>query len=58
MPFVMIQRLPWVKERTLLNNVMFWICMIIGLSLVSELHPSHHVETILTTEHSYVASTF
>jgi sterol O-acyltransferase len=35
MPFVMIQRLPWVRKRSLLNNVMFWICMIMGLSLVS-----------------------
>lgn len=37
MPFVMIQRMPWVRERKLLNNVMFWICMIIGLSLVSDI---------------------
>ena len=35
MPFVMIQRMPWIRERKLLNNVMFWICMIMGLSLVS-----------------------
>lgn len=35
MPFVMIQRMPGVRERKLLNNVMFWICMIMGLSLVS-----------------------
>lgn len=35
MPFVMVQRLPFVRRRKLLNNVMFWICMIIGLSLVS-----------------------
>ncbi|KAK3713047.1 Sterol O-acyltransferase 2 (Sterol-ester synthase 2) [Vermiconidia calcicola] len=38
MPFVMIQRLPWIRERTLLNNVMFWICMIIGLSLLCALY--------------------
>lgn len=35
MPFVMIQRMPWIRDRKLLNNVMFWICMIMGLSLVS-----------------------
>jgi len=35
MPIVMVQRMPGIKERKLLNNVMFWICMIIGLSLVS-----------------------
>jgi len=35
-PFVAIQRLPWVREQTLLNNVMFWIFMIMGLSLVSD----------------------
>lgn len=35
MPFVMIQRMPGIRERQLLNNVMFWICMIMGLSLVS-----------------------
>jgi sterol O-acyltransferase len=35
MPFVMIQRMPWIREQKLLNNIMFWICMIIGLSLVS-----------------------
>lgn len=39
MPFVMIQRLPGIRERTLLNNVMFWICMIMGLALVSRLSP-------------------
>ena len=38
MPFVMIQRLPWLRQRTLLNNVMFWICMIMGLSLLCALY--------------------
>ena len=36
MPLVMIQRMPWVRDRKLFNNIMFWIFMIIGLSLVSE----------------------
>lgn len=35
MPIVMVQRLPGVRERTLLNNVLFWCSMILGLSLVS-----------------------
>ena len=35
MPFVMVQRMPWVRDRQLLNNIIFWICMIFGLSLVS-----------------------
>jgi sterol O-acyltransferase len=35
MPIVMVQRLPWVRRRTLLNNVLFWCSMILGLSLVS-----------------------
>lgn len=35
MPIVMVQRMPWIRERKLLNNIMFWISMIIGLSLVS-----------------------
>ena len=38
MPLFVIQQMPWVKRRTLLNNVIFWISMILGLSLVS-LHP-------------------
>jgi sterol O-acyltransferase len=42
MPFVMIQRMPWVRDQKLLNNAMFWICMIIGLSLVS-IPPCHKV---------------
>jgi sterol O-acyltransferase len=37
MPIVMVQRLPWVRKRTLLNNVLFWCSMILGLSLVSSL---------------------
>lgn len=37
MPFVAVQRLPWVKKQALLNNVIFWICMVFGLSLVSSI---------------------
>lgn len=35
MPIVMVQRSKWVKGRTLLNNVLFWCSMILGLSMVS-----------------------
>lgn len=35
MPIVAIQRMPWVRDQQLLNNIMFWISMITGLSLVS-----------------------
>jgi hypothetical protein len=35
MPIVMVQRSRWVKGRTLLNNVLFWCSMILGLSMVS-----------------------
>lgn len=37
-PFVAIQRMPGVRERRLLNNVMFWIFMIMGLSLLCALY--------------------
>jgi sterol O-acyltransferase len=35
LPIVMLQRTRWVRGRKTLNNVMFWISMILGLSLVS-----------------------
>ena len=38
MPIVMVQRLPWVRNRTLLNNVLFWCSMILGLSLMCALY--------------------
>jgi hypothetical protein len=34
MPIVMVQRSRWVRGRTLLNNVLFWCSMILGLSMV------------------------
>ncbi|WPG98769.1 Hypothetical protein R9X50_00156500 [Acrodontium crateriforme] len=37
-PIVAIQRLPIIRERKLLNNVMFWISMIMGLSLLCALY--------------------
>ncbi|KAI5370203.1 hypothetical protein Slin14017_G010820 [Septoria linicola] len=33
MPLVMIQQTPFIRKRVLLNNIMFWISMILGLSL-------------------------
>jgi sterol O-acyltransferase len=36
MPIVMVQRSKWVRGRTLLNNVLFWCSMILGLSMVSQ----------------------
>lgn len=35
MPIVVVQRSKWVRGRTLLNNVLFWCSMILGLSMVS-----------------------
>lgn len=35
MPIVLMQRSPWVRDRKLLNNVLFWCSMILGLSMVS-----------------------
>ncbi|KAK5132619.1 hypothetical protein LTR08_008818 [Meristemomyces frigidus] len=37
-PIVAVQRLPLVRSRTLLNNVLFWVCMIMGLSLLCALY--------------------
>lgn len=34
LPIVMLQRTRWVRNRQTLNNVCFWISMIIGLSMV------------------------
>jgi len=37
MPIVLVQRTKWVRERKLLNNVLFWCSMILGLSMVSKI---------------------
>nr|POF15028.1 putative sterol o-acyltransferase 2 [Quercus suber] len=37
-PFVAIQRTPWIRSQQLLNNIMFWIFMIMGLSLLCALY--------------------
>lgn len=38
MPIVMIQRSPLMAKRKLLNNILFWCSIILGLSLVSTGH--------------------
>ncbi len=37
MPIVICQRSKFLKGRTLLNNILFWCSMILGLSMVSTL---------------------
>jgi len=38
MPIVVVQRSKWVRGRTLLNNVLFWCSMILGLSMMCSLY--------------------
>ncbi|KAL1297161.1 hypothetical protein AAFC00_004737 [Neodothiora populina] len=38
MPIVMVQRSKWIRKRTLLNNVLFWVSMILGLSMMCALY--------------------
>ncbi|OCK81288.1 hypothetical protein K432DRAFT_381438 [Lepidopterella palustris CBS 459.81] len=38
MPIVMVQRSRWIRGRTLLNNVLFWCSMILGLSMMCALY--------------------
>lgn len=38
MPIVMVQRSKFVRGRTLLNNVLFWCSMILGLSMMCALY--------------------
>ena len=35
LPIVMLQRTKWVRDRRALNNVCFWVSMVLGLSMVS-----------------------
>lgn len=35
MPIVLVQRSRWIRNRTAMNNCLFWISMILGLSMVS-----------------------
>ncbi|KAF2153994.1 MBOAT-domain-containing protein [Myriangium duriaei CBS 260.36] len=37
-PIIAMQRAPWVRKRKLLNNVLFWCSMILGLSLICALY--------------------
>jgi len=36
MPLVMMQRTVWMRGKPLLNNVLFWCSMILGLAMVSD----------------------
>lgn len=45
MPIVLVQRSKWVKGRTILNNVLFWCSMILGLAMVSSRQRNAHGET-------------
>lgn len=36
LPIILIQRTRWVKGKKVMNNVMFWCSMILGLSMVSK----------------------
>lgn len=38
MPIVMLQRSKWARGHALLNNVLFWISMILGLSMMCALY--------------------
>ncbi|CAD0040247.1 unnamed protein product [Aureobasidium pullulans] len=38
MPIVLVQRSPWIRNRTILNNVLFWCSMILGLSMMCALY--------------------
>ena len=49
MPIVMLQRSKWVRGRTLLNNVLFWCSMILGLSMVSLLTPSERLQSLTSS---------
>lgn len=44
MPIVLVQRSKWVRGRTLLNNVLFWCSMILGLSMVGQITSLFKVE--------------
>lgn len=35
MPIVLVQRSRWIRNRSVLNNTLFWCSMILGLSMVS-----------------------
>ena len=48
MPIVLMQRSRWVRNKHLLNNVLFWCSMILGLSLVSLI--PHIVRRPFTTD--------
>ncbi|KAL9085165.1 MAG: hypothetical protein Q9159_004847 [Coniocarpon cinnabarinum] len=38
MPIVLVQRSRWIRGRTLLNNILFWCSMVLGLSMMCALY--------------------
>lgn len=50
MPIVMIQRSRWIRSRTLLNNILFWCSMILGLSMVGRLRSRPYVSVDTDSE--------
>lgn len=50
MPIVLVQRSKWVKGRTLLNNVLFWCSMILGLAMVSDIPEGARYPLILLSD--------
>jgi sterol O-acyltransferase len=50
MPIVMVQRSRLLRKRRLLNNVLFWCSMILGLSMVSSSHIMIKVRLLLIIE--------
>ncbi|KZF22143.1 sterol o-acyltransferase-like protein [Xylona heveae TC161] len=38
LPIILLQRTPWIRGRTVFNNICFWISMILGLSMMCALY--------------------
>lgn len=49
MPIVLVQRSRWIRNRTILNNVLFWCSMILGLSMVGSILLSNCFLWLLTS---------
>jgi len=49
MPIVLVQRSRWIRNRTILNNVLFWCSMILGLSMVCSILLSEPFSWLLTS---------
>lgn len=58
MPIVLVQRSKYVRKRSLLNNVLFWCSMILGLSMVSRPVHDCRLDLLLLTYGRCVHCTF